>query len=675
MPPRIGRWGRRLALGGVVGMIVVLGATEVRAEPLLGLGTWEGALEAGFDWDRLRTTTQVSSETKSAITRYTERLTIRNNGAFILDPGLWTSSVSGTVGLFQEQDRFDGSGSSRNGTLLGYSLDTVILGDKPYTGTIFTRRNQSILAREFGGRTDLTLETRGGTFSLREDSVLQDLDVHHFSSLLGARQERTTEDTTVLGQTFRRDEVRTILSFDGHKGFTTSDLDLRYEFTDSSDQANPLSNFQSHSSSLVYSLDFGPTLNRRWDSRLSYFTRTGLGRNTFLSADEELRIDHDETLSTDYRYFLTRLETATGVATSHTGTFRGQHRLYQNLTTTLTGLGSLQDLQGGERMTYTGLLDLSYQRSIPWNGRLLAGAGARYQVDDNRLAVSRIEVVDEPHVAPSPIGGGTGFALNNLLVVVSTIVVVDTRGGARLPTTLGVDYIAVAVGDSTQIIPLASSPVILPGDPLVVSYAFEVSPKLKFSTVAWRATAGVDFGWITASFAHEQSDQTRLSGQDGHLLEDRRTEMVRLDTRAELERLRALASAQVQIHDSTRLKFTNYLLLQSVSYRAPYDVVLRLQADESFTRFTLPRRDSSSVSARAEVDWVPVAGLFITGFVGFRRFLDSQLPTEKVRETGVRARWSFGKLDVAPTFSWTTRERGSTETTDMRVDIRAIRRF
>jgi len=188
-------------------MIAVLGVTEARAEPLFTLGTWEGALEAQFGWDRLRTTTQGGSETKSAITRYTERLTIRNNGAYILDPGFWTSTVSGTVGLFQEQDRFDGSSISRDGTLLGYSLDSVILGNKPYTGTIFARRNQSILAREFGGRTDLTLETRGGTFSLREDSVLEDLGIRHLSSVLGARQERTVEDTTVLGQTFRRDET------------------------------------------------------------------------------------------------------------------------------------------------------------------------------------------------------------------------------------------------------------------------------------------------------------------------------------------------------------------------------------------------------------------------------------------------------------------------------------
>ncbi len=66
---------------------------------------------------------------------------------------------------------------------------------------------------------------------------------------------------------------------------------------------------------------------------------------------------------------------------------------------------------------------------------------------------------------------------------------------------------------------------------------------------------------------------------------------------------------------------------------------------------------------------------FITMFVGLRTFQDSQLPTETVREAGVRARWTYGKLEVTPTFTWSDRERGSTETTDLRFDLTVTRRF
>ncbi len=668
-------WVRWRAIGVIVAAAVVLASGEAGAQRRLGLGTWDGALEFGVEGERQRTKSEGSSDTKSDRTRYDERLTVRNTGGFILDPRLWSGSFSGTFGLFQEQERFDGTGASRSGRLLGYSFDSVILAEKPYTVTVFTNRSQNVLSREFGGRSEITFENRGGTFRLREDSFLQDLGIPHFTSVVGARQELTKEDTTVLGQTFKRDEVRTILTYDGSKGFETSDLTLRYEFTDLDDKENPQLAFQSHSAGLTYSLDFGEHLNRRWDSRLNYFTRSGLARNTFLSADEELRIDHYENLFTDYRYLLTRVETDAGATTTHSGTVKGQHRLYRSLTTTLMGQGTFEDLPTGERRIYAGQLDLDYQRSVPWNGRVFAGAGARYQVDDNRFRVSRVDVVDESHTAPSPLGGSNGFTLANAFVIPGTIVVVDTRGGARLPTTLGVDYIVVQEGDFTKIIPLAGSPVILPGDPLAVSYSFEVNPSLKFSTVSWRGNLGVDFQWIAVSFAHEQSDQNVLSGQDGRFLEDRTLDTVRLELRGDWERVRAVASAQYRAQEGNRLAFTSREFGQIVTYRPFLDLMLNLTAQETFTNFTLPRRQGTTFSTRGDATWTPLSGLFISGFASLLTFDESDLPSETIREVGVRIRWTFGKLDVTPTFTRTSRERGAVENTDLRFELKIIRRF
>lgn len=668
------QWVRWLGFGGIIGAMVMLAVGEASAQRVFGFGRSEGEVEFGLDWSR-EDTRSAEASSKFQKTRYEERLGIRRVGSFILHPRLITSNFGGTFGLFQEEDRFDGQESSRTGTLLGYSFDSVILSEKPYTVTLFTNRNQSVLSREFGGRSEITFENRGGTFRLREDSFLQALGFPYFTSVLGARQELTEEETTVLGQTFRRDEVRTVVSYDGNKGFQTSDLNLRYEFTDLDDRENPRGNFQSHTAGLSYSLDFGPTLNRRWDSRLRYFSRTGRTRSTFLSADEELRLDHHEDLFTDYRYRFSLSEAEAGVTTTHTGAVLLQHQLYKSLTTRLQSDGSLQDLPSGERVRYGGEVDLGYRRALPWRGQLFGGAGTRYQVDDNRFTVSRIDVIDEPHTAPVPLGGGAGFTLANPFVITSTIVVVDTRGGARLATTLGVDYVIVQEGDSTKIVPLAGSPVILAGDPLAVSYAFEVDPSLKFSAISWHGTAGVDFRWIALSFAHQQTEQTRLSGRDGRFLDDRTSDTARLELRGEWERVRALATALYQIQESRRLEFTTWRFGQFLSFRPRFDLVLSLNAQESFTEFTVPRRRSESYSARGDLTWTPLPSLFVNGFAGLRVFQDSELPTETVREAGLRAGWSFGKLEVAPTFTWTDRERGTVETTNLRGDLRVIRRF
>lgn len=668
-------WVKWRAIGVIIAGVAMLASHEASAQRRVGLGTWDGTLEFGVEGEHLRTKTEGAPDTNSSRNRYDERLTVRNTGGFILDPRFWSSSFSGSFGLFQEQDRFDSTDTSRSGRLFGYSFDSVILAEKPYTVTIFTSRNENVVSREFGGRSDITFENRGGTFRLREDSFLQDLGFSYFTSTLGARQELTKEDTTVLGQTFKRDEVRTVVTYEGSKGFETSDLALQYEFTDLDDKDNPHVAFQSHSADLTHNLDFGANLNRRWNSRLNYFTRGGLAQNTFFSADEELRIDHFENLFTDYRYLFTRFEAQTGVTTTHNGTVRAQHRLYQNLTTALTGEGRLQDLPTGERTIYAGQIDLDYQRSLPWNGRAFAGTGARYQVDDNRFRVSRIDVVDEPHAAPTPLGGSTGFTLANSFVIPSTIVMVDTRGGARLPTTLGVDYIIIQEGDFTKIIPLAGSPVILPGDPLVVSYSSEVNPSIKFSTVSLRGNLGVDFRWIAFSFAHDQSDQALQSGRDGRFIEDRSMDTVRLELRGDWEQLRAVASAEYRVRGGTRLAFTSRDFGQLLVLRAPFDLVMSLSAQETFTDFTIPERRSTTFSTRGDATWSPLPGLFVTGFASFLSFDQSDLPFETVREAGVRVRWTFGKLDVTPGFTRTERERGTVKTDDLRFDFKVIRRF
>lgn len=519
MPPGVTGCTRPVALGILA---VVMALAPVSAEPRFGLGRLEGDAGVGFELGRKRTRVDGAVESESLRTRSDERLQLRNSGAWILAPGLATASFGATFGLLQEDAAIDGQDLSRRGRLLGYSFETVLLSDMPYTLTLFANRNETVASREFGGVSDTAFTNRGGSVRLGEDSILRDLGVRHFTSTLGARQEWTGETTTVLGQSFVRDEQRTVLTYEGNKGFETADLGLRYELTALEDRVNPLGSFRAHAATLSYSLDFGPTLNRRWDSYVRYAARTGASPNTFVSVDEALRLDHAENLFTDYRYLFSRSETPAGATNAHVGTVKAQHRLYQSLTTSLTGQGTLQELDGGTRASYAGQIDLDYQRKLGGYGRLLAGTGLRYQMDEQQLRRGRIDVLDEAHTAPARLGGDAGFTLANRFVIGSSIVVVDTRGGARLPAVAGVDYVVRQDGDFTKIVPLVGSAVILSGDPLAVSYSFELDPSAKFSTTTWRTTAGLDFGWVALSLAHEQSDQSLVSERDGNFLDDRR---------------------------------------------------------------------------------------------------------------------------------------------------------
>jgi hypothetical protein len=662
---------------GILGAMAVLVAHEAKAEPWFAFGSWGGSLDLGYERERLHTRTD-SGLSDLTRRRTDEQLNARNSGFYVMDPRLLTGNLGLTVDYFQEQERVDGAEQSLYGRLTGYTFDAGLLPAKPYSAALFANRNQSILDRPFGGRSDIAYESRGTTLRLREDSVLKDLGVPYFNPTLGVRQERSEETTTMLGQTLRRDEVRDTLTLEANKGFGTADLGFRYEQSELDNRAFPDTSFQTRATDLTYSLDFGPTRNRRWDSRIhryDYRRLAGDDGRTFLTVDEQLRLDHRENLFTDYRYLLSRIAAPTGDTTTQTGTIHGQHRLYRNLTTDITGQGMHQDLPDGRRAQYAGQLDLNYQRNLPRDGRVFGRFGGRYQVDDNDLATSSIAVYDEPHTAPSPLGAGAGFTLNNPFVVVATIVVVDARGGGRVTATPGVDYDVVPEGDYVKIVPLATSPLILPGDPLLVSYSYEAAPSMRFSTVSRWIGGGVDFRWIAFTLARNESDQTLLSGQDGRFLDDQRQDTAELELRGDWNRIQARATARHEVQDSRRLAYTRAQFNQFLSARLPYNFTLGLQAEQSSTDFTVPLRAGRTRSLRATLDRYAANGWHVSVFGGTRTLEDSALPAETVREGGVRARRRLGKLDIVPSFTWSELERGPVEADDRRLMLRLVRRF
>ncbi len=644
-------------------------------EPGLRLGAWAGEIEAGYAAEHQQTRSDGSLVNDFTHRRLRERLGIRNQGFSVLDPRLVTGSLGLTVDLYRDQDRSDGTDVSRQGRLTGYAFDSTFLAEKPYSATVYANRNQNSLSQPFGGRTEIDYENRGAVLRLREDSILRDWGVPYFDSTLRAYQEHVKESTTGLGQTFQRDELRNVMSFDSHKGFETSDLYLRYELNDLDNLAFPPGSFQTETGGLDYSLDFGPGLSRRWDSRFSYSTRTGLSPTTFFNADERVRIDHNKNLFTDYRYLLTRIETQAGTSDTHNGIFHLQHRLYRNLTTNALASVVRQELPAGTRRSYAGQLDFNYQRSLPWNGQVFARAGGRNQLDESNLSASQLDVVDEPHAAPAPLGGGAGFLLGQPFVIPSSIVVVDTRGGARLPTSPGVDYDIVPEGDLVRIVPLLGSLVIQPGDPLAVSYTYVVDPSIKYATDSRWVSAGADFRWIAFSLGREQSNQTLLSGADGRFLEDRRRDTAQLELRGAWAALQGQAGAAFTRYDSTRLVYTQQRFNQRVSFRPRANLVLALNAEESSTDFTLPERQSDAHSLQLTLDWLAPGGWSTTTLVGRRVYKDTVLPTETVDEASFRARLTYGKLEFVSVLALNDRTRGTFQTTDRRLDLRVTRRF
>ena len=564
---------------------MMLPASEIMAFSLqdyeggFRLGEWRGSLEGGYEYENQDSN---SAGTSLSLTRNrTDELgSIANDGFYLIDPRLLTGSAGLNLDLYQEQDRVShGSGAYSDGLLWGYSFDTSLFPQSPENATFFANQSQTVSNTTFGGQTQTKSSNIGVVAQMLEDSVLKDHGIYYFSSRLSAREETFDDQTTQLGQKYELDQQREIVDYTAEKGFQTADLRFRYEFENERDSGTSHLNFQTQTIGLDYSKDFGANLNRTWDSNISYYSRTGTGgQQQYLFVNELLGIQHYENLFTSYQYQLQYNDyDGQGATTYQYGSFILNHRWYDNLSQMLNLATTQQTLADGNTSSYWIGGSNSYSHPLPWHGNFFLNTNAQYQIQDNNLSSSDIQVIDEPHTAPL---NDTPFTLNNTFVIQATIVVVDTQHG-RIPCVLNVDYLVAQLGNQTQIKRAATSVVITPGDSLVVSYTYQVPASARFSTTTKDISLGVTFPWIDMSYAYDAIDQSLLSGEGAQFLEHMRSNTFSLGLHHDwTETLQMRANATYQTVDSSNISFNMTDLSQNASYRPGWSTLLSITGDQ-----------------------------------------------------------------------------------------------
>jgi hypothetical protein len=668
---------RPLSMAIIVFNVFACGKAAAQTTGQFQLGTWGGRLEAGYETEHERAVSPGSPPANFSLQRFDEQLTVENDGFYYIDPRLATGSLALTFGLFQESQSSSNSQSAGHGNLIGYAFDSTLFSTLPYTGNLYANRAENVISQPFG-RSDITFESRGARFNLRENSILRDWGLPYLTSTVWVEQQSTDENTTsTLGQSFRREELQTTLGFDGHKGFQTSDLDWRYLYADTSDPYNPQNNFHSQSGTFNFNLDFGQRRNRHWDSRLQYYGRDGVSAYSTATSSQSLRIEHLTNLTSTYDYDYARFQSTLGSSSTQTGALGLSYRPYSNLSTDARLSGSRDALPEGSRTDYETRLGLQYQRSLPDNGRLSLQSSGGYRLNENRLTASLINVIDERHAAPSSFGAGNGVPLDQSFPIESSIVVVDTRGGARLPTVLGLDYEILQEGNLSRIVPLVTSAVIQPGDPLLVSYSYRLDPSIKYRTVLASAGGGVNYGWISVSVQHDQSDQTLLSGQTDQFLENLRRDSAQVELQGRYRSVRGQAGSQFVLYDATRLAYRQERFYGSAYYQAARNLDLGLNSDWTRTEFTiLPTHLTVASSIQATANWFGLRHRWsVLGLLSRRLFRDSLVQAEAVNEATVRARLDYGKLTLASAFTFSDRTLGQFRSDSWRVHCNVIRRL
>ncbi len=652
-------------------------AAQAPAE-VFRLGRWDGAIEGVVDFFRQDIGRGSVEQTRFESTFTEERLTLRNVGAYFFDPRLINLSLGGTFGLSQEWLTTESGTEFRDGTLQGYDAFASVLPEQTMSLNLFANREQFFLSRELAGRTEVETENRGITLFAKR---------LHIPSKLTFRQEFQEEKSRTGDIATRREEQLNRITYEGLRGWIDSEMDLRYEFVDFSDEVFPDLSYQSHEGSIYYSLDFGTELNRRWDSRLFAFTRSGASDLTTLTADELLRVDHTERLRTEYRYLLRYTDTLGDATTTQTGVFTLSHRLFENFTTTFELDGTYETLPGGEKQIYGGRLDFEYTKRLPRDGRLIADLGGSFEYEDDRFDTTETFVPQETHTAATPFA--LPIRLRNPFVITSTVVVTKVAlgplpgGCAPFPVpqilTEAVDYTLRTVGDTTEIVPLPCSltnPGINPGDTIAVDYWFSVSPSLTFTTGTWYVNISADYRWIRPYFIHEQSDQSLLSGRDDRFLDDERSDTIGTELRYDGKRLRASLVGEAERFRSGDLAFDEIRSKQSLGIPILAEMTLAMSGNQTFTDFSRPEgRETRALTGQATLTYTFNTSLTAETYAEIRDLNDTLVEDERTIEAGLRVRWFFRRVEMSPTLTYTNRQRGDTDTDEYRANFRIIRRF
>jgi hypothetical protein len=521
---------------------------------------WELTTEVNGSWERSVRAGQSSREREieSGIRlKQTGNILDRRIAVFALE----VEPVQ-TKGRFTAADVTD----DRDADFLDYSGFLSVLHGTPGPVSFDARtsRSSGTIEGSLGSRSEFTTENR--RVAAKWKTVV-------FPSTL-SYEESLQDETSRSGlntSASERDDVRRIIKFEGRSSKMGLTLE-RNSFDDLIEDRDR--DFTENRGVLTNGFRWGK--GSQLKSRIDYRDRTGFSANKRLLIDEVATIQHTRNLASLATYGFTRTE-QTVTTTTNTADLTVTHNLYNNLTTSVHGGGTLTESDNSESTNYEGDLDFGYGKRIPWGGVFSAGIGAGYGITDRTSTEDLLDVIDESHVVPVSLV----VRLNRRFIDTSTIVVTDAVGVVVF--TEGPDYTVVStVGDLTEL-RIDSGGLINPTDTILVSYKFQPLPTQKFSTREFRYNAELDFDWIAIFHRNEREDESLISGAGEDFLTDRRDAITGLRLKWENVQARALATVEQRFTRTDDLSTDTLGFTQSLSYRFGDFASVNISAQEAFS--------------------------------------------------------------------------------------------
>lgn len=298
-----------------------------------------------------------------------------------------------------------------------YDVSALILQNGPVPITLYSRRDEGMLDRDFAGTIRTTTAETGAIAQFKSDVAPTTLHYFH-------RDETESDQLGTLDDTLVQD------TFTANSDIRISDnqhlqIDYTFDHVNETQAGGAFHNvFDRHDATFTDLLDFGLENRNNLRSSLRYYNESGLYPQEVVRLDEQLLLRHTDRFETHYDITLENQERSGASQRLFRGETTARYRLFDSLVASATA--GAQRLDVPDDFTSDDLFvqgSLDYTKTVPY-GRVDAGASAGFDAQRNSARGGTISVLNEAYVFTDPFP----IVISRPNIVPGSIVVTDASG-------------------------------------------------------------------------------------------------------------------------------------------------------------------------------------------------------------------------------------------------------
>jgi len=444
---------------------------------------------------------------------YIEKLDI-TTGGWIVYPKLLKYSLRLSPEWEKMNQSIDDNESSAKTFLLGYSLDVMLLPDKPYSLNLFANRSRSTVSSTLAEKNKTESNVYAAFLNIKY-KILPTILSYRFreNSREGFFSSEDTENKVSLK--IKHDKYLGISQLTAnYSDLTTS---VSGKTTSSQQQSTNLANFYEFKE---LGLNSGFNYNQ---------SESSSSNSSSFSLSESLKWEHTDAISSSYNFGYSAADSETVKNRSATFGFNIGTFQYRDVSAFFSANGSTSSNSGRTEDRYGTGTNLNYEKDVP-GGDLRISASHTYSINKSSSdSESSLQNVVDEALTLTIVDITT---LENEDVVVESIIVTDETGAVEYKKDI--HYTVTQIGSLTRIsrIPAVVDPIppIPDGATVLVDYTYQAGDPFDFSlfSQSYRTDLNMWSAWRTY-YSYNQTTQKALSDPGDSELADDTTHMLGTD--------------------------------------------------------------------------------------------------------------------------------------------------